>query len=370
MELKILHLFDDLNIGGLERNAELIIINLDRARYEQRVICLCRKGPIAENLEKKGIKVDLLGIEGGLGLFKIMKLINALRNAEPDILHCHGSSSSVWGMLASIFIRIPKKIIHVQNTYYTLTFKERLKQKMASMVCDKVIAVSEAVKKCLTDTIKVKEDKIEVIYNSATDAKEVLPGTRQRIRREFSLGENTFVLGTVARLVEHKGHGLVLNAMADLTGTTDIRYLIIGDGPNRKNLRETASRLGIIDKVIFAGWRNDIKEILSALDAFVLISTLYEGLPLVLAEAASAGLPIITTDIGGNTEIVTGGVNGTIVDPKKNGDIKDAVFQLLANPREGVRMGREARSSYEARFRAEIMLSRIAAVYEDKRQKI
>lgn len=139
---------------------------------------------------------------------------------------------------------------------------------------------------------------------------------------------NEILIGIAGRLVTGKGHDLFLQAAAQLARaaeSTPLRFLVIGDGPQRAALQAQAETLGIADRVLFTGFRSDLPQVMAALDIFVLASPEPEVMPLVLMEAMAAARAVVAARVGGVPEIVEDGANGLLVPP---GDA-DALAQAL-----------------------------------------
>lgn len=154
-------------------------------------------------------------------------------------------------------------------------------------------------------------------------------GNRQEKRAELSLQDTDFVLLSVGELISRKNHTIVLEALAELKKAgklTNIQYVICGRGVLEAELKEKSVSLGVSDHVHFLGYRNDISEICNASDLFVFMS-LQEGLPVALMEAMACGLPVICSDIRGNTDLVESGKNGEIVGNTAT-SVADAVERL------------------------------------------
>jgi L-malate glycosyltransferase len=189
---------------------------------------------------------------------------------------------------------------------------------------------------------------------------------RQEIRRAYLIPEGNLVLGTVGRLERSKGQDFLIEAAAILKRRgVRCTCLIVGDGPYRTALKAKADDLGLSGQVIFTGMQRNISDILSAMDVFILPSTLKEGSPLVLAEAASAALPLVVTDVGGNSEMVKDSINGFIVMPSDPEALAGRVACLLQDPVSRDRMGKESRKIWQESFSRDEMLKKIEKVYEE-----
>lgn len=365
--IKICHFVDELGIGGLEKTLKNIALNLDKKRYQQQVWCLKKKGILAEELENEGILVRSFNIEGGLNFSSIFKLIKELKKESFNIVHCHGLFPSIWGILTANFARVPIKIMHSQNLYSWVPRKDIIKLRFLSYFTTKIIAVSEAVRRSLIEFNRISPEKIVVIYNSAPDLR-CTSGSNLRLelRKELGIDKDDFVVGSIGRLEEHKGHAYLIEAISYLRyQMLPLKCLIVGDGPQMETLKLKAKSLKLDDKVIFTGYRNDAQSLFLAMDIFVLPSTWIEGLPLVLAEAASAGLALIATNIGGNPEVVADGINGFIVPAKNSGVLAEKMQYLIDNPKERERMGQESFRAWEDKFSLKRMIKNLNDLYEE-----
>jgi len=221
------------------------------------------------------------------------------------------------------------KIEEFQEGKYDFTTEIRRKiQKRVAGRASKIIVPSNYLKKIILKW-GVSEDKISVIYNSF-DFSSVLEG-KDEIRREYSLSGKIII--SIGRLVPWKGFGALIEAMPDiLKNNSDARLLIIGDGPEKENLTDKIVSLDIQDKVIMTGKlpHEELLAYLKASDVFVL-NTAYEGFSHQLLEVMALGVPIVTTDIGGNAEIIEDNKNGVFIELNNKNDIKMAVLRLLSD---------------------------------------
>jgi glycosyltransferase involved in cell wall biosynthesis len=188
---------------------------------------------------------------------------------------------------------------------------------------------------------------------------------RHEIRTSLGVPADAPLVGKVARLEEPKGHRFFLQlAERILEASPDVHFVAIGTGDLLDVLREETRRRGVADRVHFAGYRDDIAEVLAALDVLVLTS-LWEGLPRVLVQAAATGVPSVTFDVEGAHEIVRDGVTGYVVPSKNVGVLADRVANLLADPAKARAMGQAARSMVHDGWTIETMVAEIAALYEE-----
>jgi len=360
--IKVCHLLDNLNVGGLEEIAKEIALHLKG--YEHKVLCLKKKGFLSGEIEDGGIEVVGFGFENSSALPCIRRLVKELKKEKFDIVHCYGLFPSMWGRIAAVFAGVPVKIIHCGNIYSDPSFKDYVKFKALTFFTDKIIAVADAVKRSLVEFLGISPDRIEVVHSGVEEFRAPSVEEKIEIRKGLGIKEEDFIIGTIGRLVEIKGHSYLLEAMAQLkAGGSDIKCLIVGYGPAMDPLKNMAEGLGLKGNIVFTGLRTDLDRMLSLMNIFVLPSIVREGLSLALAAAASAGLPLIATSVGGNSEIVLDSRNGFIVGPKDAPAIADKIRHLIDNPIERKRMGEESRKIWKAGFTSEEMLEKIGNIY-------
>jgi glycosyltransferase involved in cell wall biosynthesis len=362
--IKVCHIVDSLGLGGLEKTVIGIASNLEG--YEHQIWCLKNRGVLAPDIEGRKIKLREFNIEGGLKISSLAYLVREIKKERFDIIHSHGFYPSIWGLLAAIFTRGVKRIVHIQNTADKLRVRDKLKLRFLYCFATKIIAVSQAVKKSLVSSIGINPGKIEVIYNSATEIKAQDFQARCDIRRSLGFKEDDFIVGNIARIEEHKGHIFLVEAINKCIKRYPFcKCIIAGDGQALEHLKQTTKNLGFNDAIFYLGRVKDIERLLLVMDVFVQPSVLMEGLPLALAEAASAGLPIIGTNIGGIPEIVQEGANGFIISPRDSDAIAGKIIFLIENLKDKKRMGENSKKIWQDKFSLGKMIHQIDLLYKN-----
>jgi glycosyltransferase involved in cell wall biosynthesis len=209
---------------------------------------------------------------------------------------------------------------------------------------DGAIAVSGSTREFLVRQRFVPEDRVRLIWNGAPlDEFAPVPAERAaKVRRELRLPGDALVVGSIGRLNTQKGHRLLLEAAARvLPRRPRTRVVIAGDGDLREDLERQAGSLGIAERVVFAGHRTDVPDLLGALDVFC-ISSLYEGTPLALFEAMASGKAIVSTSVDGCREVLEDGRTGLLVRPADPAALAEGLDRLLADPGLRESLGREA----------------------------
>ena len=186
-------------------------------------------------------------------------------------------------------------------------------------------------------------------------------GSRETAREKLGIGEEEFVLLSVGEMTENKNHRLALQALA-LLPEKPIRYVLVGRGERMEDLQAQARELGIADRVIFTGYRNDVSELYPAADAFFFPS-FREGLSVALMEAMASGLPAIVGKIRGNTDLIDDGVEGLYMPLTPEG-AAEAIRKLYDDPALGARLGEAAREKVR-RFSAPEVQRKMREIYRD-----
>ena len=186
-------------------------------------------------------------------------------------------------------------------------------------------------------------------------------GSRETAREKLGIGNEEFVLLSVGEMTENKNHRLALQALA-LLEEMPIRYVLVGRGEQMEALKALAQELGISDRVIFTGYRNDVAELYPAADAFFFPS-FREGLPVALMEAMASGLPAIVGKIRGNTDLIDDGVEGVYMPLTPEG-AAEAIRKLYDDPALRSRLGEAAREKVR-RFSAPEVQRKMREIYRD-----
>lgn len=368
----IAHVLYRLDTGGMERIV-VSLINATRDRYRHAVIVLAGLGPLRLEIEHS--------VEASLSLDKkpgkdwpcYLRLWRALRALKPDLVQTYNIGTLDFAPVVNLaHIR---RLVHAEhgrdasdprgeNVKY-----QRLRRWMAPFI-DRFVVVSPDLGAWLTDSVGLQPSKVTYIPNGIDAAAFAVvrdPPPPRRLMGDFAPGD-TVLIGNVARLDKVKDHAGLLVAFKLLRERsvregTDCRLIIAGDGPQRADLERQIFKLGLTDMVRLLGNRVDIAELLAECDAFVL-SSIAEGMPVTLLEAMAAGLPVVTTDVGGIASVVEAGVTGTLVPPANPEACADALLAYVADERLRRQHGDAGRARIEARFSLRTMTSAYAALYD------
>ena len=361
---EVLHIVEDLNIGGLERVIESIVIGLNKNKYNVQVWCLAKGGEIAEELIGRGINLKILGMKSYYNPTKIVKLSNHLRKSKIDIIHTHGYFASTFARMAAILARTPVILTHIHTAYYGFRKRNILIERFLSIFTDKIICVSNSTREFVEKIEGIDVNKTCLIYNGTESSNIHTPSTSVD-RTSLALSPEDFVIITVASLMENKGHHHLLDAINILSKKyRSIWLLIVGDGPLRSRLEEYAKSLKISSRIVFTGLRKDVHSLLYLSDLFILCPIEREGLGVSIIEAMSMGIPVIGTSIGGIPELIENQVNGLLVPPCNSYELAVAIEKLFVDKDQRIKMAEKAKRKYEQNFTALKMVKHVELLYD------
>jgi len=284
---------------------------------------------LKKKAEERSLPLRIFQCRGKFDLKTVSEIASFVRENSTDIIHSHGYKSNAYAILSN---RTNKKpLVTTCHNWINLSLKMSFYTKIDKFILkrfDSVASVSETVRQALIMS-GIAPEKIILIENGINVSRFADCKRDPQLRKKFSIGDSSKVIGTVGRLTEEKGHSFFLKMAKELLiKHEDCHFLIVGDGPLRLKLQEEANRLGIAGKVIFAGKQDNIPAMLSIMDVFVLPS-LTEGQPMALFEAMAAGKAIVATDVGDVAKILKNGKLGYTVPSGDLDAIVDAAFILL-----------------------------------------
>lgn len=365
-----------LDIGGAERVQQTIISCADRNRIEPMVALLRGKGKIAQELADDGFRIYDRLSSGKFDIGAVKSLIRIMREQGVEVIHtCNYPLVIGQVCLAKQMSgRLPLVVGLHSIGYAKRAAWRNYALKAVRPFITAFVAVSHGQKEHYIKTCGLRQDAIEVIYNGV-DTKYFKSSLYDKSARiEFGIPEDAFVVGILASLRPEKRHDLFLQAASVIRRfCKDAFFLIVGDGPERRNIEALAVRLGIEDSIAFAGARTDVPRMLKAIDVSVMCSApIVETLPVSLLEAMSMELPVVSTNVGSIDEIVEDGITGYLV---PNGDV-DGIAAKVLNLRQyrdlADTMGRAGRLRVEKAFTRETMVRRYEDLFErlaDERRK-
>jgi glycosyltransferase involved in cell wall biosynthesis len=364
--IRVAYCLDSFAIGGTELNAVRAAEALDPDRVELRIFHLQTRGPLYSRYERLGVRMTHVPIQNLYSprtALQGVRLAKLLRREHVDVVHSHDIYCNIfavpWARLLSRCSIIASRRWGHEASRPELAMANR----WSSMLAHRVLANSGGVAGLLVREEGVPRKKIVEIPNFlAENAFEVVEeAVRVAQRQAWGLPDGAFAVGIVARLSPVKNHVLLLKAVAQL----DARFhlVVIGDGPCRAELEESARQLRIESRVHFAGEVISPRNLHQFFDVSVLCSW-SEGFPNSVLEAMAAARPVVATPVGGVTDAVTHDVTGLLVPVDEPAPLVAALRCLEADPLLRTRFGQAGRETARMKFRQEPVIERLTALYE------
>ncbi|MFH0955618.1 MAG: glycosyltransferase family 4 protein [Candidatus Falkowbacteria bacterium] len=375
---KILYFITQSEFGGAQRYVFDLANNL-KGDFQVAVALgeQGNNGKLAKILQENNIehfviphlKRNLSPINDLLAFFQIIKLI---KNYQPDIIHLNSSKISVLGSMACLFTK-PKTVYTVHGWVFNEPLPAWLKyfylyaEKFTAGFKNKIICVSEFDRQMALKYKIALENKLVTIHNgiapinfySKEEAKKVISRVMSCELRAAGL-----LIGSIGNLYKTKGFKYLIEAANILINKDKMpaTFLIIGDGSERKNLKNLIKKYNLKNNFILAGQIDEAAKLLKVFDIYA-CSSVKEGLSYTLIEAMQAGLPIAATEVGGNPEIIENSKTGLLVKPAEAQNLANALEKLINDKNLAASLGEKAKQNVSQKFGLEKMVEKTRKVY-------
>ena len=378
--IRVVQIITKLELGGAQQLCLELCRRLDRRRFEAVLVSGAEGELVAEARRLPDVRFEVVGplvrevspVADAAALAALVRLLGReRRTAEgPLVVHTHSSKAGALGRLAARLAGV-RHVVHTIHGYAFHAWQPKVVRRLyqtiervASRFADALVAVAEENRRTGIALGLFPPERCEVIAGGIDVAAfRRPPEARERARAALGLPADSGVVGMVACLKPQKAPedfvAMAARVRAAVPGT---RFLIAGDGERRAAVEAAARAAGLDGDLRLLGWRRDVPDILAALDVLVLTSR-WEGLPLVFPQAMAAGRPVVATNVNGAPEAVREGVTGYLVPPGDVEALADRVIDLLRNPDRRRAMGEAARSAAAA-FDVDAMTRRYEALYE------
>ena len=360
----IVFVVNALTHGGAEIQVSRLARGLARRGWKVAVVSMIRPEALVPDLEAAGVAVHCLdmtpGVPNPLAILRLRRILNRFR---PQIVHSHIAHANILSRVTRMITSVPVLVCTAHNTNEGGRML-MLAYRYTDWLADVTTNVSVAGVRRQVEMRSARPDRVQFMPNGLDlDHFRPDPALRAEARRGLGVGDN-FVWLAVGRMEEAKDYPNLLNAFAALSARRpDALLLIAGQGKLDGELRALAGGLGLGDRVRFLGVRGDVASVMNAADAYVM-SSRWEGMPLVLQEAAAVGLVVVATDVGGNAEVVRHGESGYLVPAGDSPALATAMFDVMGvSPEQRQQMGERGRSYVESRFGMEQVLTHWEALY-------
>lgn len=373
---KLIYFSDAIFLGGAEEYLKVLVPEMNREKYQPRVALARRPDTqsLAEFFEKQQVAVDFVETHSKSPLENFLSPLRYFRQQRPSIVHFNLNNpfGCFFPVLAAFCSGVPWKLATEHLAFELASGKragvrtKKLVKKILTFCLDYTIAVSQANKRLLVRDYEVDPFRVKLIRNCVDIDKYAFSTEgRSRVRREFNVMDDQFLVGTVARFSFQKGHEFTIEAIPKiLEAFPQTRFLFVGDGPEHERLSTKIRQQQLEPYVFFAGVREDIASLLSAMDLFLLTS-IFEGLPLSILEAMAAGLPVVATRVSGTPEAVLHNLTGLLIPPANSLAVSNAVIELLSKPQLRSWMGEQGRALVRQQFNKSFMVKQVEDIYDN-----
>jgi glycosyltransferase involved in cell wall biosynthesis len=369
--MRVTYITTGLAYGGAETQIKELATRLQRRGWKISIASMLPPIAYVEELEAAGICVYNLRMRRKVPDPRaVLRLAAIMRRERPLLIHSHMIHANLLARMTRLFVKMPVLIC----TAHSITEGGRpreLAYRLTDSLADITTQVSEAGRQRYIQVGAAPPHKIVCIPNGIDTSRfQPNPTVRQAVREQLGCAPDAFVWLTVGRLEPVKNHLELLCAFREVAAVhPHARLLIAGQGPLQAAIEQRIAELGLADRVRLLGLRRDIPDLLNATDAFVLPS-LWEGMPLTLLEASATALPIVATDVGGNSEVVLDGKTGYLVPPQEAKALTQAMLRVM-NLSEADRsaIGQAGRAHVVQNFDLERVVDRWEALYRELLQQ-
>jgi glycosyltransferase involved in cell wall biosynthesis len=366
--VRILFLSTSMGLGGADQQLLSAAQVLRDRGHEIRIVSLTPLGPMGLQARSLGLATDSLEMRRGVpdprGLARLVRIVRAWK---PDVVHSHMVHANLMARVLRLLVPVPVLVSTIHNVYeggpllmagYRLT----------NGLVDHMTIISQAAADRFVGERIVPGRLLTVIANGVdTDRMRNLPPEgRAALRGWMSVGDQDFVWLAVGRFEVAKDYPNMLRAFAAVRAREPRAVLVIvGQGSLQAEAEALTAELGLREAVRFLGARDDVPAVMSAADGYVM-SSAWEGMPMVLLEAEAAGLPIVATAVGGNGEVVRDGESGFLVPARDSEGLRAGMLRLMVLPEEQRRaMGERGREHVRANYGLQRVAERWERVYWD-----
>lgn len=365
--LRVIQTIGDGELGGGTTHVLQLLRGLDRTRWDPVLVCDPR-GPLSDLARETGTRVVSVAFRGSRwSPRRARTLRDIVRSESPAVVHAHGSRAA-FAAAQALGPASPVPLVYSEHGLATLVERSRPLQWLAARAesrtlrrASRVLVLSEHSRGEVERLVPDALPRVRVSSNAVDPT----PSARSRsdARRELRVPESHLLVMSVARLVPQKAPLELIEAAVRVARIRpDVSFVVVGDGPLRRDAERVARRRGA--PVRFAGARLDTRDLLPGGDVFCL-SSHWEGVPISILEAMAAGLPVVATAVGGVPSIVTDGETGLLVPPGNPPELARAIETLAGEPTTRATLGEAGRQRVLREHTVDHLVARVEAVYAE-----
>lgn len=365
-KIKILQTIRQGKIGGGESHVIDLVEALDKDRYESVVLSFT-EGPMVEHMKSIGVKTYVIPTERPFDYSKWDEVKKVIEAEKIDLVHAHGTransntNSSARKLGIPVVYTVHGWSFHPDQNFLLRSLRiwgeKYLVNKSTLTIC-----VSD---NNLNDAGKQFEMKRATVIKYGINLKKYNPDDSfLPVRKELGIADDVVLIGYIVRMTIQKDPLTLIRAIALMPDDPKLKFLFVGDGDLKDSVVSLAKELNVFSRIIFMDFRQDVPNILNAVDIYCLPS-LWEGLPIGLLEAMAMRKAIVATAIDGTKEVINNMDNGIVIPVKSPQKLADALLLLAGNKELRDSMGKKAGETIEHEFNVDKMTRKIEKVYDN-----
>ena len=354
-----------MELGGQEY-ATLALVEGLRSRGHVVVLLVQDGSRLLALAAERGIPCQIITMNKALYPWAIYRVCSIIREHRIEVVHTHGSRDSWIGSLAAWFSALKPAVV-LSRHKSTPIAKHAINRILYHRLVHRIVTTGgELTRRYLIDDHGFSEQHVVSIPTGA-DVERFSPEIEgDSFRREFGIDQDACLIGTVCFLRSYKGLDYFLEAAAILVGDAPhCRFVIVGQGPERQQVMEKITQLGLQGRVVMTGHRQDVPEVMAALDVFVVSSTAGETLTQTIPQALAMETPVVATNIGGIPDIIHHGETGFLVPPGNSQELADHILKIVQDPERGATMARDGRKLVLNSFSSQSTVTKNETLYRD-----
>ena len=369
----VVHIIHRLQIGGMENGLVNLINRTSEARYRHAIVCLTESTDFCERIARKDVEIVALNKRDGKDPAIYRRVWRLLRRLQPAIVHTRNLPTI--DMASTAVVAGVRHRVHGEHGRDSFEVdggnrKYNLMRRVISPAVSRYVTVSRDLEVWLRDVVGAPARKVRQIYNGVDCAMfQPAQNGRTPLPIDGFADDDSIIFGTVGRMQSVKDQPTLARAFVRLHGLAGddghrMRLVLIGDGPLRAEAQAILDQAGLGRQAWVPGARNDVRDLLKALDVFVLPS-IAEGICNTILEAMASGLPVIATAVGGNPELVFEGETGALVPPSEPEAMAASMLGYVTNPALARQHGATGRRRAETAFDLNVMVENYLGLYDE-----
>jgi|GEM_PF-445297 len=360
----ILHTESSDGWGGQEMRILMEAEEFSKRGYKVLLGCYPNSG-LMKNAEKRGIRTVPIAIKNYFDFLSIFKIYRLIKKEKIDIVNTHSSKDSWVASFSSKMIGRRKPLL-IRTRHLSVPISTHLFNFIYKMP-DMIITTCESTRKEMIHTNRVKENQVVTIPTGVVLEKfDIQNNSTDGLKESLGINDKSPIISKIAVLRSWKRHDTFLEAARKIIQEIpEARFLIVGEGPQKKNIAKKIKLLELERNVIMTGYREDIPGILAMSDISVLVSDSAEGVPQAVVQSLAMKKPVIGTNVGGISELIIDGETGILIEPNNPEILAEKILMLLRNKEYAKRLGEAGRKLVEERFSCQMMVEKLEKLYQE-----